>query len=118
MNLDEDDTIVSSDIVGDGNYLLTVSENGFGKLTELKEYRPQNRGGKGIFTYKISEKTGKVSAASVVNKSDDIMLIADSGIIIRLLIDDISVTSRNTMGVKLMNLNDSKVVAIAKYIGD
>lgn len=118
MNLDEDDTIVSSDIVGDGNYLLTVSENGFGKLTELKEYRPQNRGGKGIFTYKISEKTGKVSAASVVNKSDDIMLIADSGIIIRLLIDDISVTSRNTMGVKLMNLNDSKIVAIAKYIGD
>ena len=118
MNLDEDDTIASSDIVGDGNYLLTVSENGFGKLTELKEYRPKNRGGKGIFTYKISEKTGKVSAASVVNKSDDIMLIADSGIIIRLLIDDISVTSRNTMGVKLMNLNDSKIVAIAKYIGD
>ena len=118
MNISKNDIIVSADIVGEGNFLLIVSENGFGKLTQLNEYRPQNRGGKGIGTYKITTKTGSVSAGRLVNKSDDIMLIADSGIIIRLLIDDISVTSRNTLGVKLMNLNDSKVVAITKYIGD
>ncbi|WP_071026145.1 DNA gyrase subunit A [Peptoniphilus raoultii] len=118
ISLSKDDIIVSSDLTNEGKYLLTVSENGYGKLTELEEYRSQSRGGKGLITYKVTNKTGFVTAGRIVNKSDDLMLIADSGIIIRLLIEDISVNGRNTQGVKLMNVKDSKIVAITKYIGD
>lgn len=118
ISLSKDDIIVSSDLTNEGKYLLTVSENGYGKLSELEEYRSQSRGGKGLITYKVTKKTGFVTAGCIVNKSDDLMLIADSGIIIRLLIEDISVNGRNTQGVKLMNVKDSKIVAITKYIGD
>lgn len=118
IELDDDDVVVSSAIVKDDEYLLVVSECGYGKLTEISKYRPQNRAGKGVLTYKVTQKTGKVAAASVVDKQDDVMIIADSGIIIRILTDDISLQGRNTSGVKLMNLKDSKVVSVAKYIGD
>lgn len=118
IELDEDDELVSSDTIDSHDYLLVVSENGYGKLTELSKYRAQNRAGKGILTYKTTKKTGKVATASVVDKEDDVMIIADSGIIIRILTDDISLQGRNTSGVKLMNLKDSKVVSVAKYIGD
>ena len=118
IELDEDDELVSSDIVDNHNYLLVVSENGFGKVTDLSKYRAQNRAGKGILTYKVTNKTGKVAAASVLDKEDDVMIIADSGIIIRIVTDDISLQGRNTSGVKLMNLKDSRVVSVAKYIGD
>ena len=118
IELDDDDVVVSSAIVKDDEYLLVVSECGYGKLTEISKYRPQNRAGKGVLTYKVTKKTGKVAAASVVDKQDDVMIIADSGIIIRILTDDISLQGRNTSGVKLMNLKDSKVVSVAKYIGD
>lgn len=118
IELSEGDKVVSSDIADDNKYLLVVSENGYGKLTQLSNYKVQNRGGKGILTYKITNKTGDVASASVVDKEDDIMIIADSGIIIRILTDDISVQGRNTSGVKLMNLKDAKVVAVARYIGD
>ena len=114
----DDDIVVSSDLVCEDKYLLVISENGFGKLTEISKYRPQNRGGKGLLTYKITKKTGDVASAAVVEKEDDVMIIADSGIIIRILTEDISIQGRNTSGVKLMNLTDSKVVAVANYIGD
>ena len=118
IDLDDDDIVVSSDLVCEDKYLLVISENGFGKLTEIAKYRPQNRGGKGLLTYKITKKTGDVAAAAVVEKEDDVMIIADSGIIIRILTEDISIQGRNTSGVKLMNLTDAKVVAVANYIGD
>ncbi|MDU6792146.1 MAG: DNA gyrase C-terminal beta-propeller domain-containing protein, partial [Anaerococcus sp.] len=118
MDLDKDDIVVSSDLVVDDKYLLVISENGYGKLTEIDKYRPQNRGGKGLLTYKITNKTGDVASAAVVEKEDDVMIIANSGIIIRILTEDISVQGRNTSGVKLMNLTDAKVVAVANYIGD
>ena len=118
IDLSDDDIVVSSDLVCEDKYLLVISENGFGKLTEIAKYRPQNRGGKGLLTYKITKKTGDVAAATVVEKEDDVMIIADSGIIIRILTEDISIQGRNTSGVKLMNLTDAKVVAVANYIGD
>ena len=118
IDLSEDDIVVSSDLVCEYKYLLVISENGFGKLTEISKYRPQNRGGKGLLTYKITKKTGDLAAATVVEKEDDVMIIADSGIIIRILTEDISIQGRNTSGVKLMNLTDAKVVAVANYIGD
>ena len=118
IDLAEDDIVVSSDLLCEDKYLLVISENGFGKLTEIAKYRPQNRGGKGLLTYKITKKTGDVAAATVVEKEDDVMIIADSGIIIRILTEDISIQGRNTSGVKLMNLTDAKVVAVANYIGD
>lgn len=118
IDLAEDDIVVSSDLLCEDKYLLVISENGFGKLTEIAKYRPQNRGGKGLLTYKITKKTGDVAAAAVVEKEDDVMIIADSGIIIRILTEDISIQGRNTSGVKLMNLTDAKVVAVANYIGD
>lgn len=118
IDLEDDDIVVSSDLVCEDKYLLVISENGFGKLTEISKYRPQNRGGKGLLTYKITKKTGDVASAAVVEKEDDVMIIADSGIIIRILTEDISIQGRNTSGVKLMNLTDAKVVAVANYIGD
>lgn len=118
IELSDDDIVVSSDLLCEDKYLLVISENGFGKLTEIDKYRPQNRGGKGLLTYKITKKTGDVAAAAVVEKEDDVMIIADSGIIIRILTEDISIQGRNTSGVKLMNLTDAKVVAVANYIGD
>lgn len=117
IDLSDDDIVVSSDLLCEDKYLLVISENGFGKLTEIAKYRPQNRGGKGLLTYKITKKTGDVAAA-VVEKEGDVMIIADSGIIIRILTEDISIQGRNTSGVKLMNLTDAKVVAVANYIGD
>ena len=118
IDLSDDDIVVSSDLLCEDKYLLVISENGFGKLTEIDKYRLQNRGGKGLLTYKITKKTGDVAAAAVVEKEDDVMIIADSGIIIRILTEDISIQGRNTSGVKLMNLTDAKVVAVANYIGD
>ena len=118
IDLSDDDIVVSSDLICENKYVLVISENGYGKLTEISKYRPQNRGGKGLLTYKITKKTGDVAAAAVVEKEDDVMIIADSGIIIRILTGDISIQGRNTSGVKLMNLTDAKVVAVANYIGD
>ena len=118
IDLVDDDIVVSSDLVVEDKYLLVISENGYGKLTEIDKYRPQNRGGKGLLTYKITNKTGDVASAAVVEKEDDVMIIANSGIIIRILTEDISIQGRNTSGVKLMNLTDAKVVAVANYLGD
>lgn len=118
IELNEGDEVVSFDIVDDNKYLLVISEKGFGKMTEMKEYRSQTRGGKGIITYKTKKKTGDLISAKVIDKGDEIMMITSNGVIIRIETDGISVMGRSTSGVKLMNITDSDIVAVAKYIGD
>jgi DNA gyrase subunit A len=115
MNLRDDDIAVCMDIASDEEDLLVISENGFGKRTPLTEYKRQNRGGVGLITYKISEKTGKVVGATVCKADDELMLINTSGVAIRINVSGISVTSRSTMGVTLMRTTeDEKIVAVAK----
>ena len=115
MRLRENDIAVCMDIAVDDEELLVISENGYGKRTPVSEYKRQNRGGIGLITYKISEKTGKVVGAIVCKNDDELMLINTSGIAIRINVSDISVTSRSAMGVRLMRTSEEeKVVAIAK----
>ena len=116
IRLDEDDEVIGMESVisgGKGATLLAITENGFGKRTELDEYRVQIRGGKGVITYKITPKTGKLVGARIATEEDDVMLITDTGTIIRLNVKDISVLGRSTQGVTLMRTNDGgKVVSI------
>ncbi len=116
IRLDEGDEVIGMESViagGKGATLLAITENGFGKRTELDEYRVQIRGGKGVITYKITPKTGKLVGARIATEEDDVMLITDTGTIIRLNVKDISVLGRSTQGVTLMRTNDGgKVVSI------
>ena len=117
INLKDDDIAVCMDIAVNEEELLVISENGFGKRTPVSEYKLQNRGGVGLITYKISEKTGKLVNATICKANDELMLINSSGIAIRINVSDISVTSRSAMGVTLMRTSeDEKVVAIAKIL--
>ncbi|MVX66887.1 DNA gyrase subunit A [Clostridium chromiireducens] len=117
INLKEDDIAVCMDIAVEGEELLVISQNGYGKRTPITEYKLQNRGGVGLITYKISEKTGKLAGATICKVDDELMLINSSGVAIRINVSDISVTSRSAMGVTLMRTNDEeKVVAIAKIL--
>lgn len=119
ISLRDGDIAVCMDIAVEGERLLVVSENGYGKRTNLDEYKVQNRGGIGLITYKVSEKTGKVVGATVCKEDDELMLINNQGVAIRINVSDISVTSRSAMGVKLMRtLEDEAVVTIAKISGD
>ena len=120
IRLDNDDYVVGMEpIYSDKGYLLAITEHGFGKRTELTEYRVQTRAGKGVITYKTTPKTGKVVGIKVVNDDDEIMLITDNGIIIRLEVENISVLGRSTQGVTLMRTNDGgKVVSIAKVTSE
>ena len=116
INLAQDDNVIGMEpIPSEKDYILAITENGFGKRTEVEEYRKQSRGGKGILTYKTTEKTGHIIGIKIVDNDDDIMLITDTGIIIRINTNDISILGRNTQGVTLMRTSDgSKVVSIAK----
>lgn len=96
-------------------YLLAVTQNGFGKRTEVEEYRVQTRGGKGVLTYKVTDKTGEVVGIKIVKETDDIILISSDGTIIRLAVKDVSVLGRNTQGVTLMRMPEGiQLVSIAK----
>ena len=115
IRLDEDDEVIGMESVISGGKatLLAITENGFGKRTELDEYRVQNRGGKGVITYKITPKTGKLIGVRIAVEGDDVMLVTNTGTIIRLKVDDISVLGRSTQGVTLMRTNDGgKVVSV------
>ena len=115
IRLDDDDEVIGMEsvIAGGKATLLAITENGFGKRTELDEYRVQIRGGKGVITYKITNKTGKLVGVRIANDDDDVMLITDTGTIIRIKVKDISVLGRSTQGVTLMRTNDGgKVVSI------
>ncbi|GAA0123619.1 MAG: DNA gyrase subunit A [Clostridium argentinense] len=115
ITLREEDIAVSMVVVKEDEELLVISEKGFGKRTDISEYTLQHRGGKGIITYKVSEKTGCVVGARIVKNEDELMLINSDGIVIRLNVAEISTTSRNTMGVTLMKTGeDVNIVAMAK----
>ena len=118
IRLDENDSVIGMEsiIQGSNATLLAITENGFGKRTELDEYRVQTRGGKGVITYKITPKTGVIVGIKIVNEEDDVMLITDTGTIIRINVKDISVLGRSTQGVTLMRTNEGKVVSIEKIV--
>ena len=111
---DGDKVIGMESIVASANAtLLAITEHGFGKRTDLDEYRVQNRGGRGVITYKVTQKTGKLVGIRVTDDSNDIMMITDTGTIIRISVKDVSVLGRSTQGVTLMRTNDGgKVVSI------
>ena len=111
INLLDGDEVVAMQLNTQGYYLLVVSENGMGKRTSVSEFTCQNRGGKGVKCYKITEKTGNVIGAKAVNEENEIMMITTEGIIIRLQCSDISILGRITSGVKLINLSDGVTVA-------
>lgn len=116
IRLDEDDFVIGMEsILADNKKatLLAITENGFGKRTELDEYRVQNRGGKGVITYKITPKTGNIVGIRVTNEDDDAMLITNSGTIIRIKVKDVSILGRATQGGTLMRTSENeKVVSI------
>ncbi|MDO5349364.1 MAG: DNA gyrase subunit A [Lachnospiraceae bacterium] len=117
MKLDEDDEVIGMQTVSQGECLLTASEKGYGKRTYVSEFKRQYRGGKGVLCYKVTDKTGYVIGAKLVDDHREIMLITNEGIIIRMAVSDISIIGRNTSGVKLMNVDadsDVRVASIAK----
>ncbi len=121
MKLNDDDKVVGMQMDSQGPKLLIVSENGMGKRTPIEEFTPQRRGGKGVLCYKITEKTGDIVGAKLVQDDHDLLLITTEGIVIRISVNDISVIGRNTSGVKLMNIDqdsDIMVASIAKVRDD
>lgn len=116
ITLGKDDIVIGMEPISDNkDYILAITENGFGKRTEVEEYRCQGRAGKGVLTYKTTAKTGHIIGIKVVSDSDDVMMITDTGVVIRINVKDISVLGRNTQGVTLMRTSDGgKVINIAK----
>ncbi|HEY5541978.1 MAG TPA: DNA gyrase subunit A [Candidatus Binatia bacterium] len=115
MKLDPDDKVVSMEILTLGFDILTVAEGGYGKRTQMDEYRLQSRGGKGIITMKTTDKTGRVVGVQQVTEDDQLMLISNKGKIIRMRIKDIRVIGRNTQGVRLIELEEGeRVVSLAR----
>ena len=115
IRVESDDEVIGMESIirGGKATLLAITENGFGKRTELDEYRVQLRGGKGVVTYKITPKTGKIVGVRIANDDEDVMLITDTGTIIRIKVKDISILGRATQGVTLMRTSDGgKVVSI------
>ena len=115
IRLSDDDFVIGMESIIEGNKnatLLAITENGFGKRTELEEYRVQTRGGKGVMTYKITPKTGNIVGIRVATDNEDVMLITDNGTIIRLRVKEISILGRATQGVTLMRTSEGKVVSI------
>ena len=115
INLSDGDEIIGMQLCSQGDYLLIASEKGMGKRTSMSEFSVQNRGGKGVKCYKITEKTGNVVGVKAVNDDNEVMMITTEGIIIRIACSDISILGRITSGVKLMNLDEKvSVASIAK----
>ncbi|MDD2458029.1 MAG: DNA gyrase subunit A [Eubacteriales bacterium] len=111
--LDDGDEVVGMAPTVPGKTILVVSERGFGKRTELDEYRIQTRAGKGLITYKPSEKTGSLAGIALVDDTNDLILVSDTGIIIRMSAAEIPILSRNTQGVRMMRTGEGKVVDLA-----
>ncbi len=119
MNLADGDEVIGMQMESQGESLLIVSERGLGKCTMISEFSAQNRGGKGVKCYKITEKTGNIVGVKAVNLDDEIMLITTEGIIIRIKVSDTTLLGRITSGVKLINLDENVTVAsIAKVKED
>ena len=117
ISLRTGDTCISFDIAVEGEDILAVSENGLGKRTPTEDYKLQKRGGKGLIAYKVTNRTGSVIGARSCSKEDELLLVNSDGVAIRINVSEISTTSRNAMGVKLMKTSEeSKVVSLAKII--
>ncbi|MEA5003342.1 MAG: DNA gyrase subunit A [Christensenella sp.] len=111
------DEVVDACIVEKDKQILVITENGYGKRTEASEYRLQTRGGIGLKTMNITDKTGKMCGLKIVDGSEEIMLINDAGVVIRMSVDEISLIGRSTQGVRLMRVDDeTKVVCVAKFV--
>ena len=113
IELNQDDEVISMQLESQGECVLIVSANGMGKRTPFTDFKLQNRGGKGVKCYKISDKTGDVVGAKAVNDGNEIMMITNEGIVIRMFVDNISVLGRVTLGVKLMNTGDNDNIVVA-----
>ncbi len=119
IKLDNDDVVIGMGAFIEDTNLLVVTERGFGKRTELEEYKVQTRGGKGILTYRVTEKTGKIAGMKLVNEKDDIMMISSDGTIIRINVRDISILGRATQGVTLMRMDESVyLVGVARIVNE
>lgn len=119
IRLDEDDHIIGMELIDEDQQVLTISEKGYGKRSESQDYRPQNRGGKGMTAMRLNDKTGRLIALKMVSYDDDLILINSEGIIIRIDIDEISITGRSTQGVRLMRLEEGiSLIAAAKIEKD
>ena len=115
IRLDSGDAVVSMEMLNRGASILTVSEKGYGKRTEMEEYRLQSRGGRGIITMKATEKTGRIVGGQQVTDDDQLMLVTNNGKIIRLRMRDIRVIGRNTQGVRLIDVEEGeRVVSLAR----
>jgi DNA gyrase subunit A len=113
----KDDFVIGMLVVKREGQVLVVSSKGFGKRSKLEEYREQKRGGKGVFTLKANSKTGKLISIMEVVDDDDLMIITDTGIMIRQSIDKLNIIGRNTQGVKLLRLDDnSSIASVTKVI--
>jgi DNA gyrase subunit A len=119
MNLAPDDVVIAMQTSTMGDAVMIVSSNGLGKATMISEFSTQNRGGKGVKCYKITEKTGNLVGVKAVGKDDEVMLITTEGIIIRIKVMDTALLGRITSGVKLINLKEGvSVASIAKVVED
>ncbi|WAA09527.1 DNA gyrase subunit A [Fervidibacillus albus] len=119
IHLDDEDEVIGMEIVEDNQEILVVTKNGYGKRTDAELYRLQNRSGKGIKTCNIQEKNGPLVAVKAVTENEDIMIMTDNGILIRMSVSDISKTGRTAMGVKLIRLDEnSSVAAVTKVAQD
>ena len=115
MRIDADSRVVGMEVLGPEATLLTVTENGFGKRSHVEEYRIQNRGGKGVFSIKTSKRNGKMVSLILVDDKDEIMMVTDKGKLIRTTMQGVNIISRNTQGVKLINLSsEEKLIGIAR----
>jgi DNA gyrase subunit A len=115
INLGPGDQVVGMEVLSYGQTMITVTENGYGKRTSIDEYPVQKRGGKGVITIKTNARNGQVVDILLVGEEDDLMLITNSGKLIRMAIDGISVIGRNTQGVKLIEISaDERVIGVAR----
>jgi len=115
IRLRDGDQLVGMDTCTNCQYVLNVTERGFGKRTEVEEYRNQTRAGKGVLTYRVTEKTGPIVGMEIVDEEGDVLLINSDGSIIRMHVDEISILGRATQGVTLMRMKDDvQVVGTAK----
>jgi DNA gyrase subunit A len=115
IRLDGDDQVVGMECIKKGGQLLVVTEKGYGKRTDIEEYRLQKRGGKGIITLKVTDRNGELVGVRVVNDKDEILLISSNNSIIRISVKEIAQLGRNTQGVRLIRLDEGdSVAAVAK----
>jgi DNA gyrase subunit A len=120
LMLSKDDHLVGMEVLSHGQTLFAITENGYGKRTSIDEYPIQKRGGKGVITIKTSERNGNVVAIILVSEADDVMIVANSGKLLRIPVSGISIISRNTQGVKLMDIikEESEKVASAVVLAE